>query len=177
MRPALTDVRARLRDCCGVLVDSNVLLDIATSDPDWSIRFGRALAECAEDGTLIINPIIYAEVSIRYTSIGALVAALAPNLYQREPLPWGAGFLAGKSFLLYRRRGGSRTSPLPDFYIGAHGAIRRLALLHPRCGPLSRLFSEIGDPRSRRARDVTRRMPRSPDSLVLATRLRPGGTV
>jgi predicted nucleic acid-binding protein len=126
---ALTDLRARLRACRGVLVDSNVLLDIATGDPHWSGWSGSALAECAEHGTLIINPIVYAEVSIRYTTIEALDAALATNLYQREPLPWEAGFLAGKSFLLYRRRGGSRTSPLPDFYIGAHAAIGRLALL------------------------------------------------
>jgi predicted nucleic acid-binding protein len=129
MIPALTDLRGRLRACRGVLVDSNILLDIATCDPDWSGWSEMALAECAEHRTLIINPIIYAEVSIRYTTIEALDAALATDLYQREPLPWEAGFLAGKSFLRYRRLGGSRTSPLPDFYIGAHAAIGRLALL------------------------------------------------
>jgi predicted nucleic acid-binding protein len=68
-------------------------------------------------------------VSIGYTTIEALDAVLPAALYQREPLPWEAGFLAGKSFLLYRRRGGSRTAPLPDFYIGAHAAIGGLALL------------------------------------------------
>ncbi|MBK5293890.1 MAG: type II toxin-antitoxin system VapC family toxin [Acidobacteriia bacterium] len=115
--------------CRGVLVDSNVLLDIATDDPNWSDWSGRALAESAEHATLFINPIIYAEVSIGYTTIEALDAALPAMLYQREPLPWEAGFLAGKSFLQYRRRGGLRTSPLPDFYIGAHAAIGRLALL------------------------------------------------
>lgn len=124
-----TGLRARLGGCRGVLVDSNVLLDISTEDPNWSDWSGRALAECAEHATLIVNPIIYAEVSIRYTTIEALDAALPANLYQREPLPWEAGFLAGKCFLLYRRRGGLRNSPLPDFYIGAHAAIGRLALL------------------------------------------------
>jgi predicted nucleic acid-binding protein len=129
MKPAITNLRARLSACRGVLVDANVLLDIATNDPHWSDWSGRALAESAEHTTLIINPIIYAEISIGYTTIEALDAALPTTLYQREPLLWEAGFLAGKSFLQYRRRGGSRTSPLPDFYIGAHAAIGRLALL------------------------------------------------
>jgi predicted nucleic acid-binding protein len=126
---ALTGLRARLVRSRGVLVDSNVLLDVATNDPAWGDWSARALSEAAEHTTLIINPIIYAEVSIGYTTIEALDAALPATLYQRESLPWESGFLAGKSFLLYRRRGGSRTSPLPDFYIGAHAAIGRLALL------------------------------------------------
>lgn len=110
-------------------MDSNILLDVATNDPAWGDWSSRALAEAAEYTTLIINPIIYAEVSIGYTTIEALDAALSTSLYQREPLPWETGFLAGKSFLQYRRRGGARTSPLPDFYIGAHAAIEALALL------------------------------------------------
>ena len=129
MTPAITSLPARLSACRGVLVYSNVLLDVATDDLNWSGWSERALAECAEHTTLIINPIIYAEVSIGYTTIEALDAALPANLYQREPLPWAAGFLAGKCFLQYRRRGGLRNSPLPDFYIGAHAAIARLALL------------------------------------------------
>jgi predicted nucleic acid-binding protein len=127
--PAITGLRARLSASRGVLVDSNVLLDVATNDPDWGDWSARALAEVAEHTTLIVNPIIYAEVSVGYSTIEALDASLPAALYQREPLPWEAGFLAGKSFLRYRRRGGSRTSPLPDFYIGAHAAIGRLALL------------------------------------------------
>ena len=110
-------------------MDSNILLDVATSDPGWGDWSGRALAEVAEHTTLIINPIIYAEVSIGYSTIEALDAALPANLYEREALPWEAGFLAGKCFLQYRRRGGLRNSPLPDFYIGAHAAIGRLAVL------------------------------------------------
>jgi predicted nucleic acid-binding protein len=129
LKPVISSLRARLNRCRGALVDSNVLLDIATNDPNWSDWSGRALTECAEHTTLIINPIIYAEVSIGYTTIEALDAALPTTLYQREPLPWEAGFLAGKCFLRYRRRGGLRSSPLPDFYIGAHAAIGRLALL------------------------------------------------
>ena len=129
MTQAIIGLQARLSACRGVLVDSNVLLDIATDDPNWGDWSGRALAEAAEHTTLILNPIIYAEVSIGYTTIDALDAALPANLYHREPLPWEAGFLAGKCFLFYRRRGGLRNSPLPDFYIGAHAAIGRLALL------------------------------------------------
>jgi predicted nucleic acid-binding protein len=125
----LTGLQARLSACRGALVDSNILLDVATNDPVWGARSARALAEAAEYTTLIVNPIVYAEVSIGYATIEALDAALPAALYHREPLPWEAGFLAGKSFLLYRRRGGLRTSPLPDFYIGAHAAIGSLALL------------------------------------------------
>jgi predicted nucleic acid-binding protein len=127
--PAIINLQARLKACRGVLVDSNVLLDVATNDPAWGDWSARALAQAAEYTTLIINSIIYAEVSIGYTTIEVLETVLPATLYQREPLPWEAGFLAGKSFLLYRRRSGSRTSPLPDFYIGAHAAIGRLALL------------------------------------------------
>ncbi len=129
MTPALAGLQDRLSACRGALVDSNVLLDIATNDPSWSEWSAKALAETAEHTTLIINPIIYAEVSIGYSTIEALDDALPTTLYQREALPWEAGFLAGKCFLLYRRRGGLRSSPLPDFYIGAHAAIGHLALL------------------------------------------------
>jgi predicted nucleic acid-binding protein len=129
MKPVLANLAARLRGRNGVLVDSNVLLDIATNDAEWSDWSSRALAECAEHASLLINPIIYAEVSIGFSTVEALDAALPAASYAREPLPWEAGFLAGKCFLAYRRRGGARSSPLPDFYIGAHAAIENLALL------------------------------------------------
>jgi predicted nucleic acid-binding protein len=127
--PPIADLRVRLSACRGVLVDSNILLDVTTNDPNWGEWSGRALAESAEHATLIINPIVYAEVSVGYSTIDALDAALPESLYRREPLPWEAGFLAGKCFLAYRRRGGQRRSPLPDFYVGAHAAVGRLALL------------------------------------------------
>jgi hypothetical protein len=110
-------------------VDSNVLLDVATSDPSWSDWSARAIAECADLTTLIINPIIYAEVSIGFSTIEGLNAALPATSYTRENLPWDAGFLAGKCFLSYRKRGGVRSAPMPDFYIGAHAAVQGLALL------------------------------------------------
>jgi predicted nucleic acid-binding protein len=122
-------LRARLTGCHGILVDSNVLLDVATNDANWGEWSARMLAELVEYTVLIINPIIYAEVSIGYGTIEALESALPAALYQREPLPWEAGFLAGKCFVQYRRRGGLRRSPLPDFYIGAHAAVRHLGLL------------------------------------------------
>jgi len=129
MTRVLGDLPSRLKACRGVLVDSNVLLDVISSDPVRSAWSSTALAEAAEYTALVINPIVYAEVSITYSTIEALDAALPNALYQREPLPWEAGFLAGKCFLRYRRLGGTRSSPLPDFFIGAHAAVRRLALL------------------------------------------------
>ncbi len=92
MRPALSGLSECLQDCRGVLIDSNILLDVATNDPKWSDWSGSALAECTERATLILNPIIYAEVSIGCSTIEALNAALPSNLYQRESLPWEAGF-------------------------------------------------------------------------------------
>lgn len=111
------------------LVDSNVLLDIATEDPRWSAWSSEALERAADDGAVAINPIIYAEVSIGFDRIEALDEALPPSRFHRLPLPWEAGFLAGKCFTLYRRRGGTRRSPLPDFYIGAHAAVSGMTLL------------------------------------------------
>ncbi|MDQ2664839.1 MAG: type II toxin-antitoxin system VapC family toxin [Gemmatimonadota bacterium] len=112
-----------------VLVDSNVLLDVLTEDPVWFDWSSSALEDHAETSVLMINPIIYAEVSVRFTRIEELEAALPADLFRREPLPWEAGFLAGKSFVRYPKSGGARRSPLPDFYIGAHAAIRGAALL------------------------------------------------
>ncbi|KPK80933.1 MAG: DNA-binding protein [Gemmatimonas sp. SM23_52] len=112
-----------------VLVDSNVLLDVLTEDPAWFEWSAAALEELAEDNVLAINPIIYAEVSIGFSRIEDLDAALPAEDFEREPLPWPAGFLAGKCFLGYRERGGARRSPLPDFYIGAHAALTQCVLL------------------------------------------------
>jgi predicted nucleic acid-binding protein len=111
------------------LVDSNVLLDLATEDPTWYDWSATALANAANDGALIINAIIYAEVSIGFATIEELDEALPPDTFRREALPFEAAFLAGKAFLAYRRHGGARSSPLPDFYIGAHAAITGYRLL------------------------------------------------
>ena len=111
-----------------VLVDSNVLLDILIPDPEWEEWSSAALAEVAESCLLAINPIIYTEVSIGFDRIEDLEAAL-PQDFRREALPWDAAFLAGKAFLSYKQRSGSKTSTLPDFFIGAHAAVRGYTLL------------------------------------------------
>ncbi len=111
------------------LVDTNVLLDVLTEDSTWLTWSMNALAAIAEAGPVVINPIIYAEVSIRFSRIEDLEDALPPNEFRRAPLPWEAAFLAGKAFLDYRRNGGPRSSTLPDFFIGAHAAIGGLDLL------------------------------------------------
>ena len=106
-----------------ILVDSNVILDVATQDPVWGLRSGALLARESETSPLVINPLIYAEVSVGYERVEDLEAALPRDLFRRENLTWEAGFLAGKCFLAYRRRGGHKTSTLPDFFIGAHAAL------------------------------------------------------
>jgi predicted nucleic acid-binding protein len=106
-----------------LLVDSNVLLDVMTEDSRWFSWSADALAKAADSFRLVINPIIYAEVSVRYSRIEDLDAALPKTMIGREPIPYEAAFLAGKSFLAYRRRGGAKLSPLPDFFIGAHAAV------------------------------------------------------
>lgn len=111
------------------LVDSNVLLDVLTEDARWFAWSSEALARRAGESALVINPIIYAEVSIGFARIEELDEALNTAGFERRPLPWEAAFLAGKCFQRYRRRGGARTSTLPDFYIGAHAAVSGLALL------------------------------------------------
>jgi len=106
-----------------VLVDSNVILDVATNDPTWGEWSSQALARAADESVLVINPIVFAEVSVGFDRVEDLEEALPISLYRRDPLPYEAAFLAGKSFLAYRRSGGRRMTPLPDFYIGAHAAI------------------------------------------------------
>jgi predicted nucleic acid-binding protein len=112
-----------------VLVDSNVILDVVTQDAEWSTWSTDALERAGEESPLVINPLVYAEVSIGFDRIEELDDALPSQYLQREALPWEAAFLAGKMFVKYRRAGGTRSSPLPDFYIGAHAAIRGYTLL------------------------------------------------
>ena len=101
-----------------VLVDTNVILDISTNDPRWYDWSSAALEEAADDSTLVINLIIYAEVSIAHKKIEDLELALPLGTFRRDALPYAA-FLAGKAFLRYKRGGGrSKARLLPDFYIG-----------------------------------------------------------
>ena len=112
-----------------VLVDSNVLLDIVTADPDWLPWSQAALVDALLAGTVGINQLVYAEVSIAYQHAAELDGVLTRLRIQRIDLPWEAAHLAGQAFLKYRRQGGTRTSPLPDFYIGAHAQTAGLPLL------------------------------------------------
>lgn len=126
-----------------VLVDSNVILDIATQHAQWMERSADALARCGESSVLVINPLIYAEVSAGFERIEDLDDALPAEYFRREALPWDAAFLAGKVFLRYRRTGGERRSPLPDFYIGAHAAVLKYRLLTRDARRYRTYFSDL----------------------------------
>jgi hypothetical protein len=112
-----------------ILVDSNVILDIVTEDKKWFPWSSQALAKYAETHTLVINPIIYAEVSVGFDRIEDVEEVLPSAFFRRDPIPWEAAFLAAKCFLAYRRRRGKKSSPLPDFFIGAHAAVVGIPLL------------------------------------------------
>jgi predicted nucleic acid-binding protein len=111
------------------LIDANVLLDVTMEDSEWLDWSAAMLAQAGRDGALYINPIIYAEVAYGFDHIDELDEALPPAHYRRAELPWPAAFVAAKAFVRYRRAGGVRRSPLPDFYIGAHAAVSGLTLL------------------------------------------------
>ena len=112
-----------------VLVDSNILLDVVCDDPTWSAWSEAQLRAVGNESPLVINALVYSEVSVGFQRIEDVDAALPPSRYEREALPYEAAFLAGKCFVRYRRRGGRRRSPLPDFYIGAHAAVAGYRLL------------------------------------------------
>ena len=112
-----------------VFIDSCVLLDILTEDPTWFEWSAAALEKAADEGALVINAVVYAEISVRFERIEELDVALASNGFDLRSIPREAAFLAGKIFLQYRRAGGRKVAPLPDFLIGAHAAVARLPLL------------------------------------------------
>ncbi|GAA5044675.1 type II toxin-antitoxin system VapC family toxin [Nocardia callitridis] len=111
------------------LLDACVLLDVMTQDKKWAKSSGEKISEALDRGRVVINPIVYAEVSVGYSSIEQLNDLLPADAYEREPLPFHAGFLAGKAFQRYRRNSGEKRSPMPDFYIGAHAAVTGYRLL------------------------------------------------
>ena len=113
----------------GLLVDANVILDIFEDDPQWADWSEAMLHRCSATHVLCINPIIYAEVSIGFERIEELESAIVGCGFQMRPIPKEALFLAGKAFLAYKKRRGVKTSPLPDFFIGAHAAVEGLELL------------------------------------------------
>ena len=126
-----------------ILIDSCVLIDIFTADPKWYEWSVESLEEAADREMLAINPVIYAEVSLRFASIDELENAFPHSIIRREAIPYEASFLAGKAYLQYRRRGGTRTSTLPDFFIGAHAAVTRSKILTRDPRKFRRYFSTV----------------------------------
>lgn len=111
------------------LVDSSVILDLFTGDPAFYQASLDTLVQWGSTHQLVINPIVYAEVSVGFTRIEALDEAITGAGFLTRTIPRQALFLAGKAFVFYRRRGGTRTTPLPDFFIGAHAAVEQLPLI------------------------------------------------
>jgi hypothetical protein len=113
----------------GVLVDSNIILDILLDDPNWADWSETALVNASQSSTLFINQLVYAEVSIAFEKIEELESALHNGGFQLLEIPKEALFLAGKAYLRYRRGKGTKRSPLPDFYIGAQAAVLGMDLI------------------------------------------------
>ena len=116
-------------DAAGTLVDSCILIDVLADDPRWGDWSLQQLNRCGQQAPLVINPLILAEVSPRFERAADLEAALVGLPLVRQALPWDAAFLAGQAFKVYRSALGTKTSPMPDFYIGAHALVNGLQLL------------------------------------------------
>lgn len=125
------------------LIDSNVLIDIAIEDPVWSSWSRQALADARERGPVAINPIVYAELAPAFASAADLDAAIPADEVARLALPFEAAWRAAQAFVRYRRGGGQRHSPLPDFYIGAHALVADLVLLTRDGGRYRTYFPEV----------------------------------
>jgi len=113
----------------GVLVDSNIVLDLFTDDPNWADWSESMLEEYSTVSTLYINSIVYSEISIGFNRIEDLESAIIGAGFQMLDFPKEALFLAGKAFLKYKKKRGARSSPLPDFFIGAQAAVLNIALI------------------------------------------------
>ncbi|WP_438751915.1 type II toxin-antitoxin system VapC family toxin [Pararhizobium sp. O133] len=111
------------------LVDTNVLIDVFHTGSVFEAWSALRLADAKRIGSVIINPLIYAEMAAGFVLSSTLDAVLSPSAFQREDLPWEAAHAAGQAFLRYRKSGGDKRSPLPDFYIGAHAAVRGYRIL------------------------------------------------
>jgi len=125
------------------LVDTNVLLDLVTNDETWADWSVAQLEEASFRGPLVINDVVYAELSVRYERIEDLEAFIEAAGLVLRPLPRSALFLAGKVFIRYRRSGGTRTGVLPDFFIGAQAAVAELPLLTRDVGRYQTYFPTV----------------------------------
>lgn len=126
-----------------ILVDTNVLLDVVTDDATWAGWSQRQLEIWALRGTLVINAVIYAELSIGFQRIEELEAVLSETAIALAEIPRPALFLAGKIFRAYKRKGGARTGVLPDFFIGAHAAVAQWPLLSRDAGRYRTYFPTL----------------------------------
>ncbi|WP_319526684.1 type II toxin-antitoxin system VapC family toxin [uncultured Desulfosarcina sp.] len=113
----------------GIFIDSNVILDLFLDDPNWAQWSETTLEHYARHGRLYISPVVYSEISIGFERIEDLEQAVAAAGFQMVPIPREALFLAGKAFMAYRQRSGRKSSPLPDFFIGAQAAVIGLPLI------------------------------------------------
>jgi predicted nucleic acid-binding protein len=111
------------------LVDANILIDSFDPRSPWKAWADEQLVAALQDGALFVNQIVYAELSVGFRTPEECDRAIDNGWLERVPLPWPAAFIAGRAFREYRRRGGTRRSPLPDFFIGAHAAVEGLRLL------------------------------------------------
>jgi predicted nucleic acid-binding protein len=125
------------------LVDTNVLLDLATDNPHWADWSVRALETAAARGPLLVNDVSYAELSVRFELAEEVDTFLTTGGFEIQATPRAALFLAGKAFLAYRARGGTRTGVLPDFLIGAHAAVMELPLLTRDIGRYRSYFPAV----------------------------------
>lgn len=113
----------------GLLVDSNVILDIFLDDPKWADWSESALSAHSVDKPLYINAVIYSEISVGFKKIEEFESAIHKGGFQMLEIPKEALFLAGKAYLKYKKGKGTKNSPLPDFYIGAHAAVLGMDLI------------------------------------------------
>ena len=127
----------------GILIDSCVLLDLFTNDPKWADWSEKILYEVSQTNTLYINTIIYTEISIGFPRIELLDEALDQLGIKVLEIPREALFLTGKTFLKYRRNKGTKNSPLPDFFIGAHATISRFTLVTQDVAKYNTYFPQI----------------------------------
>lgn len=128
------------------LVDTNVLIDVIGADEEFGERSRSALELCAEEGVLVINPVVLAEVSAVMSSLEELDQLLPMNLIRRDPLPWEAAFLAGQALARYKRRSGTKERGLADFLIGAHAAVEGFVLITRDAGYTSYFDLQLLDP-------------------------------
>lgn len=111
------------------IVDTDVLIDLFGPSGPWEEWSARSIERCRAQGHAVVNALIYAEMAAGFANEAALYEALPPSRFVREPIPFEAAYAAGQAFLAYRRAGGEKRSPLPDFYIGAHAQVRGHTLL------------------------------------------------